>query len=723
MNKYFYFLSCSLLLTLGTFGQGQGGPVHNPPSVKFIHRHEPSVQVTSASTVVFKVAFSENVRGVDVSDFQLVTISGNVTGTISKLDEAGGNDKMYEVTVSSIVGSGTLRLDLKGSGTNIIDRDGNAIRGGFNSGHTYIIVQSQSPVLPKVQSINRQEPSSQNTTVREVIFRVTFSEAVIGVDVTDFMLAGDASGILAADAITPVGSDGTVYDVKVSSITGNGTLQLVLKDSNTGIKDLDGNSINGGFSNGQFYIVGQSQPQPQTYGFASVTALNPVAVSDGADTQHKPQGKTWFYAGKWWSVITVSTGTKVFRLDGTSWTEALHIFNAGGRADCWVDGNLVHILIHRNTLASPLISLEYDAANNTYKRWSQRPSNSVITFPAGSETATLTVDGTGRLWVASAEVDDVLVWYSDAPYTTWSNPITIASGITDDDICAITKLPGKIGVFWSDQTRGAFGFKTHTDGASATQWSADEMPGAKSAIPGNPRMADDHISLVVASNGTLYAAVKTGYSSDALPLLGLLVRNPSGEWSDLHTVVTVSEDGTQPIVILNEVLGKVKVVYTTITNGGDIVYKESPLSAISFGAEKTLIGGAGPIYNFASSTHQPYHPQVVILATKVTSPRNIVSVLASDTEVPVTMRQTEAATSLQIKIFPTFVKKGTRIVLQTNSTEVAEALIVNGSGQFKSAYRFKGQQVIDTKNLGTGIHYITVISEGISYSRKVVISD
>jgi hypothetical protein len=385
-------------------------------------------------------------------------------------------------------------------------------------------------------------------------------------------------------------------------------------------------------------------------------------------------------------------------------------------------------------LASQLISLEYDEANNTYKRWSQRSSNSVITFPAGSETATLTVDGSGRLWVASDEVDEIMVWYADAPYTTWSGPITIASAISEDDICAITKLQGKIGVFWSNHNTGLFGFKTHNDGDNPSTWSADESPASQSAIPNNPRMADDHLSLVVASNGTLYAAVKTSYTSAALPLVGLMVRQPSGEWSDLYTVATVSEDGTQPIVILNEELGKVKVIYTTITNGGDIVYKESATSSISFGDRKTLIGGAGPIYNFASSTHQTYNPEVVILATKVTSPRNIVSVLASDTEAPATIRQIDVnalianrqlavAPSLPIKVFPTFVKKGTNVILQTNSTELSEAVITDELGHFRRAYRFRGKQLIETMNLGAGIYYIAIQSNKVHFAQKVVVHD
>jgi hypothetical protein len=154
---------------------------------------------------------------------------------------------------------------------------------------------------------------------------------------------------------------------------------------------------------------------------------------------------------------------------------------------------------------------------------------------------------------------------------------------------------------------------------------------------------------VAASDGTLYAAIKTSYNTAGRVQLGLMVRRPTGVWDPLHPVVVNdgSNLGTQPIVILNEALGKVKVVYTTLTNGGDIVYKESATSTIDFGEQKTLISTGSPIYNFATSTHEPYNSQVVILATNVsTTPRQIVSVLASDEPSAVTSIASSDLTSI-----------------------------------------------------------------------------
>jgi hypothetical protein len=233
------------------------------------------------------------------------------------------------------------------------------------------------------------------------------------------------------------------------------------------------------------------------------------------------------------------------------------------------------------------------------------------------------------MWVAADETSAIDVWWSDSPYTTWSSPIKIATGIKDDDICLVTTFNGKVGVFWSDQTTKRFGFKTHADGDGPAIWSADEIPASQSALNIGAGMGDDHMSVKQASDGTLYFAVKTGYDTRDYPQLALLVRRPGGTWDDLYPV-TIFE-GTQPVVVLNEEQGTIKVIYTTIVNGGDIVYRESSVSDISFGIARSLISGGGHLYNYATSTHQTYNPDVVIIATnQSTIPLQAVSVLATD---------------------------------------------------------------------------------------------
>ena len=80
---------------------------------------------TNATSVDFSVDFSEDVTNVDVADFAL-DVSG-VTANILSVGDAGDADaSTYTVTVDTIVGEGTIGLDIKG-GNDIVDLPGNAV--------------------------------------------------------------------------------------------------------------------------------------------------------------------------------------------------------------------------------------------------------------------------------------------------------------------------------------------------------------------------------------------------------------------------------------------------------------------------------------------------------------------------------------------------------------------------------------------------------------------
>jgi hypothetical protein len=505
--------------------------------------------------------------------------------------------------------------------------------------------------LPSVISVNRQLPANEQTDATAVTFRVTFSEKVRGVDAADFIIftaSGNVRGTLTkvaleaassslTDAVKVVDTDSTTYDVTIRGLAGSGVIRLDVKDNNTGITNIAGSAPGGGFTSGQTYTVNTSQ----SYAFSYMQDLDAVSIS--SSTREIPQAKVWSYLGKWWAVLATSGGTKILRLDNTTWTEVLTIATAtNSRADCRVVGNLVHLLLVRGaSSASYFVSLEYDAAANTYKRWTQRTSNVNIVFEVGTITATLANDATGRMWIASNSNGNMLVRWSDPPYSTWSSPVTVASGAISEDICAITALPGKIGVFWSNQNTRRFGFKTHDDGADPAGWSTDEVPAGQSALDAGNGMADDHLNVVAASDGTLYCAVKTGYDKSGLPTMALLVRRPNGAWDNLYPVAS-SKEGNRPIVVLNETAGKVKVMYSTHlknfdgTRSGDILYRESSTAVISFGPPVTLLSGRGN-YNleYTTSTHQPYESTIVILATNESvSPYQAVGVLATDVVSP-----------------------------------------------------------------------------------------
>jgi len=693
------------------------------PAVTSINRILPATEQTNATSVTYRVTFSEGVSGVTANDFSIVT-TGATTGTISTVTLVNPSpiaNSTYDVLVSSVNGNGTMRLDLKSSGTGISDAVGNAIAVGYTTGQVYTINQTvptltivsissnnsssslarpgdvitisftasetlSTPTVtiathtaivtgsgssfsasytmtsndvsgnvpfsisfrsasgtpgtsvstttdgssvtfdktaPVIVSIDRQVPTLETTNTTTVTFRATFSEPVSGVDGSDFTLttiSGATTG--SVGSVSPQNS--TTYDVIVNSVAGNGTIRLDLKNSGTGIIDPSGNTAPG-FQTGQTYVIDQNPGTSN--GFANMSALTSSTIT--ASTGEKPQSKVWNYNGKFWSVLANSTGTYLWRLDGTNWTSILKLSTSTvSQADCKKVGGITHILLYQG-VSSQLLSVEHVAASNTYQLWSGRNAAVPLTLDAGVETATIDIDGNNRMWIASAGVGDINVRWSDAPYDTWSAPITIATGVNDDDICDIVYMTalGKIGVLWSNQNSKRFGFRTHANGANPSTWTADEVPASQSAIDFGVGMADDHMNFALASDGTLYCAVKTSYDAAGYTKLALLVRRPNATWDNLYEV---SQSGTRAIVILNESIGKLKVIYSSVEGGGNILYKESPVPAISFGSVKTLISGT---YNDATSSKENYTSEIVILASNSTQ---AVGVLASD-NVPTTV--------------------------------------------------------------------------------------
>ena len=238
---------------LGGTGPGNGnftGQVYTidttAPVVVSVNRIGPSP--TNAASVQYAVTFSEDVTGVDPTDFARAL--AGATGTIASV--AGGG-ATYTVTLSGVSGNGTLRLDLVDDDS-IADPAGNGLGGtgpgnGNCTGQTFTI----DTAVPTVLSITRcgVNPSSGGS----VQFAVAVSEIVTGVDVADFALALVGT----TGTIASVAGGGAAYTVTVNGVSGSGSVGLNLVDDDS-ITDATGNRLGGaGLGNGSFtgqaYVV------------------------------------------------------------------------------------------------------------------------------------------------------------------------------------------------------------------------------------------------------------------------------------------------------------------------------------------------------------------------------------------------------------------------------------------------------------------------------------
>ena len=107
--------------------------------------------------------------------------------------------------------------------------------------------------VPRVESILAGTPTPTNDDA--IVFTVTFSESVTGVDIDDFTLSctGSASG-----AISRVSGSGSTWNVTVDSITGDGTLCLTLVD-NGSIWGGE-NSLEAGDTSGHSHTIDNTHP-------------------------------------------------------------------------------------------------------------------------------------------------------------------------------------------------------------------------------------------------------------------------------------------------------------------------------------------------------------------------------------------------------------------------------------------------------------------------------
>ena len=227
---------------------------------------------SNKSQVRFEVLFAEAVAGLSTASFTLATGTGSSTTASIASVVRDGTTNRYVVTVDAGSGNGTVKLDLNAAA--VSDAAGNT--NAATAGPSYSINQTK----PYVISIDRTASAAALTNAPSVSYTVKFSEAVTGVDATDFVLSETVTGAM----IDPVvmGS-GDTWTVTVNTGSGDGTITLRLAD-NDSIIDAAGNMLaalsgspDGSFT-GQSYTIDKTSPlttivldQAATNNLATVT--------------------------------------------------------------------------------------------------------------------------------------------------------------------------------------------------------------------------------------------------------------------------------------------------------------------------------------------------------------------------------------------------------------------------------------------------------------------
>ncbi|MDD2729786.1 DUF4347 domain-containing protein, partial [Malikia sp.] len=162
----------------------------------------------SATSVDYTVTFSEAVTGVDATDFAVTGATGTASGSVGSVSGSGST---YTVTVNSLGGDGTLRLDLNSSGTDIvISGTSAAIASGYTSGQTYTLDHT-APALTAVSIAS----SNANTALAKVgdTITVTFT--------TDGTHSGIPTATIAGQVATVSLSSGNTYTATHTLVSGD----------------------------------------------------------------------------------------------------------------------------------------------------------------------------------------------------------------------------------------------------------------------------------------------------------------------------------------------------------------------------------------------------------------------------------------------------------------------------------------------------------------------
>ncbi|QDU51944.1 choice-of-anchor Q domain-containing protein [Gimesia panareensis] len=201
----------------------------------------PDPRSEAAGEVV--VNFSEDVQGVDLSDFT-VTIDGgtpiNLASTPATLTQVTGSQFILDISkVTSL--SGNYVLTLNAAGSSITDQAGNAL--AANASDSWL----NDTLSPIAQFVNVVDPVAPGT---DPGFTVTlnFSEAVTGLALSDFTLTDSDGNVidLSTTSATLVPVTASQYQIVLGTLAdNNGIYTLTYHSEGSAVQDISGNEVAG----------------------------------------------------------------------------------------------------------------------------------------------------------------------------------------------------------------------------------------------------------------------------------------------------------------------------------------------------------------------------------------------------------------------------------------------------------------------------------------------
>ncbi len=377
-----------------------------PPEVSSINRS--GSPAANATTMAFVVTFNESASNVSIDDFQLAT-SGTAAGTIASVSATTGT--AISVTINSISGAGTLRLDLKAN-TNIKDSSGNG--GGTNNfvpaytsgqthtvdlvapafqnatpglsgttdsattlavrlnetGTAYYVVVADGAAAPSAAQVKAGQNNAGAAALKSGSINISNNSADFTTNISG-LTAGTSYDIyvVAEDSATNLQASASKVDVTTQALTP--TISSASYDASTGILTVSGSNItnNGVIDVSKLTLTGEGG---SSYSLTSANVNATGSTSFAVTLNVTDKNAVQLFLNK--NGTSSTSGTSYNLAAADDWDSAV---TAGNTAD--VSGNSVTV----SNVAVPLISS--------------------ATYNAG--TGTLSVTGSGFLAKAGANND------------------------------------------------------------------------------------------------------------------------------------------------------------------------------------------------------------------------------------------------------------------------------------------------------------------------------
>lgn len=174
--------------------------------------------VSTDTSVDFTVSFNKSVNNISTDDFALGT-TGTAAGTISSVSASSGSS--VTVTVNSISGNGTIKLNLNGS-TNISDAVGNGAPSAYTGGTSHTVA---IPTAPDAPTIGTATAGNGQVSVAFTAPGNNGGSAITGYTVTSNPggITGGGNGFTSSPITVTGLTNGTVYTFTVTATNAIGT--------------------------------------------------------------------------------------------------------------------------------------------------------------------------------------------------------------------------------------------------------------------------------------------------------------------------------------------------------------------------------------------------------------------------------------------------------------------------------------------------------------------